>query len=98
MAKIPPLIYIGVGLLVVIISMFSFAKFFFFFVIGMIFVLVGLIRLLLNWANPQKENPSHKVYQNYKPVNQAQHYKRCKFCANAMRAQDYFCSRCGSRN
>ena len=95
MAKIHWLAYVIVGLVVSIISWkFNYQKLIFFFYIGLIFILVGIVKLIFNLMKKEKK-AEHKTQQ----INQqAHHIKYCTQCGNQLRTHDRFCSRCGRRN
>lgn len=90
MPKIHGLIYIAVGLFVSILSWrLDYNKLTFFFYAGLVFVLVGVIKLLLDLAKRKagaKEKAHHRLHQ----------IKYCPKCGNATKLHDRFCSRCGA--
>ncbi|MDP3765033.1 MAG: hypothetical protein Q8R04_00820 [Nanoarchaeota archaeon] len=103
MAKIHGLVYIVVGLFVSIFSWkVNYEKFIFFFYVGLIFVFIGILKLvfgLIKRKMDRKEEPLERVHHkvSIQPHHQAHHYKRCHKCGNAVKLHDGFCSRCGTR-
>lgn len=101
MAKIHGLIYIIVGLFISILSWkLTYQKFILFFYIGLIFVLVGAIKIILNFLKNKSQNKLQSAhqkmpYQLQQKHLQAQKFRRCHKCGNIMKLNDRFCSRCG---
>ncbi len=98
MAKIHGLVYIVVGLFVSILSWkLNYEKLIFFFYIGWFFVLIGAFKLVLNFIkNKAKKQETIQTKAHHTPHSQ-QHAKYCARCGNAMRMQDFYCSRCGAK-
>lgn len=90
MAKIHWAVYVIVGLFVSILSWkLDYQRFVVFFYAGLIFVLVGVIKLILDLAKRKagaKEKAHHRLHQ----------IKYCPKCGNATKLHDRFCSRCGA--
>jgi len=95
MAKIYWLVYIVVGLLVSALSYrLDYQKLIFFFYIGLIFIVVGIAKLIFGSAN---KNTSKAQNVQHKAHHQLQNIKYCHNCGTALRLQTRFCSRCGAR-
>ena len=98
MSKIHGLIYIIVGLFVSSISWkLNYAKLFLFFYLGLIFIIVGIVKLILGPKANKEEMKPKSTQRNLHQSMQRQHYKRCQRCGNIARIHDNFCSRCGTR-
>ena len=105
MAKIHGLVYIVTGFLVSSISWkINYAKMFLFFYIGIVFILIGIVRLVLTLKEDKEETKTQLVQKNlrqnfqiHQQNIQKQHYKRCQRCGTIARIHDNFCSRCGAR-
>ena len=101
MAKLHGLVYIVVGFFVASVSWkISYEKLFLFFYIGVLFILLGIGKLIFgSKANKEeKQKTAGQKIQN-RTLNQTMHqqFKRCGKCGNAARVNDNFCSRCGAR-
>lgn len=95
MAKIHWLIYIIVGLFVSILSWrLNYQKLIFFFYAGVIFIVIGAVKIGLNLIKNKETKP--KVV-HHKAQHQFPRFKRCQKCGNAARLNDIFCGKCGSR-
>ena len=89
--KIHGLVYILVGLFVSFASwMVNFGKLLLFFYAGLLFILVGIVKLSLGKRDEAKHAAHHK------PQHQAK-FRYCPRCANILRPHDRFCSVCGAR-
>lgn len=106
MAKIHGFIYIVIGLFIVLASWkINLNALIFFFYVGWIFVLIGIIKLVLGFGkNRDTKSPQQKIqHRNLAQPHQSlqhqqkHHYKRCHRCGNVMRLSDRFCSKCGLR-
>ena len=90
--KINGLVYIIVGVFVAIASWrINFGKLLLFFYVGLLFVLIGIVKLSLGKRNEAKAAVHHKPQQH-----QAR-FRYCPRCANILRPHDKFCSVCGTR-
>ncbi|MBS3114726.1 zinc ribbon domain-containing protein [Candidatus Woesearchaeota archaeon] len=99
MAKIHGLVYIAVGLFVSIFSWkVNYEKFVFFFYAGLVFVFVGVMKLIFGLIK-RKMSKTGEVQHitSVQSQHQAHHYKRCHKCGNIMKMHDRFCSRCGAK-
>jgi len=96
MAKIPSWVFIGTGLFVSIVSLFRYAKFKIFFYAGLIFIVVGMVKLFSKSAKSEGELSSthQKAHQAHKSNPQI---KYCHQCGSPMRLHERFCMRCGAR-
>ncbi len=98
MPKIHWIIYVVIGLFVSILSWrLNYEKLIFFFYIGLIFILVGIVKLLISLINRKtsKKGIVHKV-QHQTPKHHIR-FKRCSRCSNIVRIGDSFCNKCGAR-
>ena len=94
MPKINGLVYIAVGLFVSIMSYkLNYQKLIFFFYIGLLFVFVGVVKLIFGLI---KRNVNKKESAQQKTQHQAK-IKYCHRCGNAMRLDARFCTRCRAR-
>jgi hypothetical protein len=95
-AKIPALIYLLVGAVVSYVSLRIGNTFTFFFYVGLVFIGIGLAKLLIGFLLRKKETKTEKktLQQETKPVN---HIRYCPRCRSACRMFDFFCWRCGTR-
>ncbi len=96
MAKIPALVYLLVGALVSYVSLRIGANFTFFFYVGLVFIGVGLAKLLIGFVLRKKETKNEKKVEQ-KSEKQTPHIRYCPRCRSACRMFDYFCWRCGTR-
>ena len=95
MAKIHWFVYIVVGLFISILSYrLNYEKLVFFFYVGLIFVFVGIVKLIFNLI---KKKMSKKETMHHKAHHQTQHIKYCHRCGTALRAHNNFCTKCGAR-
>ena len=102
MAKIHWIVYIVVGSLVSIFSYkLDYQKLVFFFYTGLVFVVVGVIKLIFNSVK-NKTNKTQKInnklqHKSSNQPHQARHFKYCSKCHNIVRLADRFCNKCGAR-
>ena len=88
MKKIHWSVYIIMGLFISAASYkLNYQKLIFFFYLGLIFVLVGIARLIIG----KNEN---KRQMQKQPIRQ---FKRCMTCNNIVRISEHFCNKCGAR-
>ena len=90
-------VYIIIGLFVSVVSkLIDYQKLIFFFYIGIIFIFVGIVKLV--FGSKKKYENKFKIQKN---IPQARHnlqrFKRCMKCGNVIRMHDRFCPRCGAR-
>ena len=102
MAAIHGSVYLIVGLVVAIYSYFmDKKKFFVFIIIGAIFILVGIAKLIINRAKQPKQDIHRPIHaQKYQqPVQKVEQTiaAYCHKCGSAIRHFDNFCGRCGQR-
>ena len=103
MAKIHEIAYLIIGFFVSVISWkINYQRLQFFFYIGLILIIYGVARIVIEFINKEekKEIPQNKLNPNQpnkfrQPVKFQ--YKRCITCGNTARGFDNFCSRCGAR-
>jgi len=98
MSKIHWLIYVIVGLFVSIASWrIYYNRFIIFFYIGLIFILIGIAKLIFSlMETKEKKETAHKP-QDKAHAHQAQQFKYCTRCGAQLRIHNNFCSRCGAR-
>ena len=96
MAKVPSWMFIAVGLLVSIVSLFRYGRFIVFFYAGLIFIVVGIIRMISNKVKGESKQMPHKRTAVH--MQHSQQIRYCSQCGNAMRLHDRFCARCGRGN
>src|SRR3989338_3335050 len=100
MAKIHGLVYLIIGIFVSVASWkINNEDLYIFFYAGILFVGVGVAKLLLSLMRNKKEDEKiiHHKEISHRQTQHLQHYKRCKGCGSVMRINDRFCSRCGLR-
>ena len=101
MAKIHWLVYVIVGLFISIASYkLNYDKFIFFFYSGLIFVFIGVVKLIFSVIKGRmnKQEETQKAIQpKIHPQHRSQQYKRCRKCGNVVRFHDSFCAKCGAR-
>ncbi|MBI4150492.1 hypothetical protein HY492_00010 [Candidatus Woesearchaeota archaeon] len=95
MAKIPAFAYLLVGALVAYVSLRIGETFTFFFYVGLVFLGIGLAKLLIGFLLRKKETKTEKKLEQ--PAKPANHIRYCPRCRSACRMFDYFCWRCGTR-
>ena len=97
MAKIHGLVYLLVGLLVSFLSWkLNYEKLMFFFYIGLIFVFIGVIKLITGLM--KKKNNEVDAHKKHGKMPQAhRQVKYCHQCGSALSPHHRFCSRCGAR-
>ena len=94
MAKIHWSVYVIIGFFVSTLSYkLDYNKLIFFFYIGIIFILIGIAKLIFGNVNKKEDKP--KKIQTQK--QHMQNFKRCSRCGNIARINDRFCSICGAR-
>ncbi len=99
MARIHWSVYIIIGTFVSVVSrIIDYDKLIFFFYVGIIFILAGIIKLVFNIKKEDKSKGiNHKnIHQARQRAQYPQRLKRCFKCGNVMKLQDRFCSRCGA--
>ena len=84
--------FIAVGLFTSILSLFRYQKFIVFFYAGLIFIAVGIVRMVSNRMKGETESK-----ELHHPQKHSQQIKYCHQCGNLMRLHDRFCVRCGAR-
>lgn len=93
MAKIHGLVYVVVGLFVSVFSWkLNYEKLVFFFYIGLVFIVIGITKMLLNLTKSK-----HKTDEGHRRAQHQHSLKYCPKCGNGLKAGDIFCSRCGTR-
>jgi len=101
MAKIHGLVYLIAGLFVSVASWrLNYEDLIFFFYIGLLFILVGVGKLVFNLIKKRsgrKESTSHSTPHHNLGKHQTHHLKHCSSCGNVLRMHDKFCNRCGAR-
>ena len=102
MAKIHGFMYILIGLFVSIMSWkLNNQKIFFFFFVGLIFVFVGVVKLIINFIKNKKnktKNAQTNIHnQQHLKSQMHQRFKYCQKCRNAIKINDRFCGRCGTK-
>ena len=103
MAKIPGIIYLIIGIFVAVASYeISYNKLYFFFYIGLIFIVYGVARIVIEFINKGEEKKVNSPNMRRNQLNQVkqtlkQQYKRCPNCGNVARGYDNFCARCGNK-
>lgn len=94
MPKIHGIVYVIIGLFVSAVSWrFNYEKLIFFFYAGLVFVLIGIVKLIFALIR-HKGKSAGKIHQ--KAHSQIQH-KYCSKCGAALNIHNRFCSRCGAR-
>lgn len=94
MPKIHGLIYILVGLFVSILSYkLNYEKLIFFFYAGLIFIFIGVIKLIFDLIKREmsKTTTQHKIHG--KPQN----IRYCHQCGATLSLHHKFCTRCGAK-
>jgi len=91
MAKIPWWLWLGVGLLVTILS--SFVKIPIFIIVGVIFLIIGIAKAVFLFVFKEKEEKQEKSVARAPRANHAY----CHRCRSIVARTDYFCRRCGTR-
>ena len=93
MAKIPAIIWIIIGALTVFFSFRAGDDLILFFYGGLIFIGIGVAKLLLNFVFRKKVS---KAVQKHLPkAHLRPHF--CPNCRNPIHPKDRFCKRCGRR-
>ncbi|MBI2559251.1 zinc ribbon domain-containing protein [Candidatus Woesearchaeota archaeon] len=93
MARIHGLVYAALGLFVSVFSWkLNYEKLVFFFYIGLVFIAIGTAKIILGLAKKR----TSKLEKSRHKENQKRS-KYCPKCGNGLKADDIFCSRCGSR-
>lgn len=92
MAELSPFTWLGVGAVVLAVSLFM-RELRFFAVVGVIFILFGGLRLLIK--SRSKEQPGHTYHT--KAPEPAAGKRRCFVCGTTNSAQANFCGHCGHR-
>lgn len=94
MAKIHGLVYVIIGLSISIVSWkLKNEKLMSFFYIGLIFVLIGFVKLIFNKIK-RKVGKTEKIH---KATYQNQRFKYCPKCRTMLNVYDRFCRRCGAK-
>ncbi|MBI2655028.1 hypothetical protein HYX06_01235 [Candidatus Woesearchaeota archaeon] len=98
MAKIHGLVYLIIGIFVSVASWkINNEDLYLFFYAGILFMGVGVAKLLLSLIRNKEEETTHHKEISHHQTQNLQHYRRCRKCGNAMRINDKFCGRCGFR-
>ena len=96
MAKIHGFAYLIIGIFVSVASWkINKEALYLFFYAGILFMGVGVAKLLLSLIKNKKEEETTHHRKIQSQAQHLQHYRRCKKCGNVMRANDKFCGRCG---
>ncbi len=92
MARIHGLVYVALGLFVSVFSWkLNYEKLVFFVYIGLVFIIIGITKMILGFGKNGKARPKYDKTQH------KHNSKYCPKCGNGLKADDIFCSRCGSR-
>ena len=100
MAKIHGFVYIIIGIFVSVASWkINNEDLYLFFYAGILFMGVGVAKLLLSLIRNKKEGEkiTHHKEISHHQTQHLQHYRRCRKCGSVMKANDRFCGRCGFR-
>ena len=101
MPKIHGLVYVLVGLFVSVLSWrLNYQKLIFFFYAGLIFVFVGIIKIIFNFIKKKNgvKSVQHVVgSQHHTRMQHQQRFNYCSKCRNVVRVNDLFCGKCGNR-
>ena len=92
MTEIPGIVWLIVGIMITLVSLWLGNKNIILFIIaGGVMVLVGLLKMVVK----RKEKKEMKAAE--RPQQQPQSVKYCHKCGTALMAIDQFCHNCGSR-
>ena len=98
MTKIHGIAYVLVGIFIMLASM-KIDTLVFFFYAGIVFILIGFVKIGIGITNQKKEESSHKpASQHVHPQHLQkirQQYKRCPRCGTLAHMHDTFCRKCG---
>ena len=95
MAKLPAWTWLGIGLLITIIS--GYMEIPLFFWIGWLFVVIGIAKIIIAAVlreKPEERKAAHAVMRVPTARQPAHQYYRCS-CGAPVRGSDTFCARCG---
>ncbi|MFT4312334.1 MAG: zinc-ribbon domain-containing protein [Candidatus Woesearchaeota archaeon] len=90
MAKIPPVIFIGLGGIVLTISLFN-RELILFVLAGFAFLVYGFIGFVSE--KKPKQRRVHHPHAHQQPLQ-----KRCHHCGHVINARYRFCPHCGAKN
>ena len=97
MTKIHWVAYLLIGSFVSLVSFFRYESLKFFFYAGVLFIAVGIVKLVFSITKDKDEKvrANEQLYTN--KVQHHHQFKYCSRCRNVLKIHDRFCSRCGSR-
>jgi|TARA_Y100000310_G_C20702141_1_gene830903 ribosomal protein L40E len=106
MGKIHGVAYLGIGFFIAFVSwIFDFSKLWFFFIIGVLMALYGLVRVVMDIHafHKVRRNPHHPVSPAHHAAYQHQQQqlnevKHCKQCGAPTHHGAQFCHSCGHTN
>lgn len=84
---IPSWLWLAVGVIVSVYSYLQFDKLMIFFYVGLVFVAVGIGKLIASYSGKKTA----------KPGNAASKLKRCIRCSEMLHHSANYCSKCGTR-
>lgn len=88
MKKIPGYVYVGVGVLVSLVSLIvNYEKLIFFFFVGLVMAMIGLVKLFFGFLRKEKEPTQNKHQQH--------HRARCPKCGAVRYPSFNYCPICG---
>ena len=94
--KIHAIIYLIIGAVISYVSLRIGSTFTFFFYVGLVFIGIGVAKLLIGFLLKKKESKSEK--KNEAPMRVSPPlWKHCSRCKSQVRTVDFFCWRCGTR-
>ena len=97
MAKIHWIVYIVVGLFVSIMSWrLGYEKLFIFFYAGIIFVLAGIIKAVIDAKRKKKNEALSKIFKADAKEKPSQPLRYCLKCGDMVRAIEGKCPKCGT--
>ncbi len=93
MAKIHAIVYLILGAVISYVSLRIGSTFTVFFYIGLVFLGVGIAKLLIGFLLKKKETkPEKQSIRVTQPL-----WAHCPRCRSQVRTSDFFCWRCGNR-
>jgi uncharacterized paraquat-inducible protein A len=89
--------WLSVGLLVAVMSSVVGGKLELFVWVGVLFILIGIAKLVIAYVFRQKEAKQEHTQHQYQTPQQTHQAFYCPRCRSTVRTHDFFCSRCGTR-
>jgi cadmium resistance protein CadD (predicted permease) len=97
MSETPSWVLILSGIAISFLSWYIGEKFWFFFYVGLIFIVYGIFKWYINRDDKIEEVRTKEIQKETQMMHQHTKFNQCKNCGSIVKPADNFCYKCGSR-